>query len=95
MNRSDILSAVASKEGIPVRDVEKIVDSFLEVITLSLTLDEDVSIRNFGKFEVRHRSEVTRRNPKTGEPVEVPAKKAVGFKASPWLKNRINVPRIA
>lgn len=93
MNKSDLLRAVATKEGVPFRDVERVVDAFLEVIGLSLTLDEDVSIRNFGKFEVRDRAAVTRKNPRTGESIQVPAKKGVGFKPSPHLKDRINGKR--
>lgn len=90
MNKSDLLRAVATKEDISLRDAERIIDAFLDVIGLSLTLDEDVSIRNFGKFESRHRGAVLRRNPRTGEPVQVPPKRAIGFKPSPRLKDRVN-----
>lgn len=93
MNKSDLLRAVASKEGCSIKEVERVIDSFLDVISLSLALEEDVSIRNFGKFEVRHRAEVTRMNPRTGEPIAVPAKRGLGFKASPQLKDRVNGKR--
>lgn len=93
MNKSDLLRAVASKESCSVKEAEKIIDSFLEVVALSLALDEDVSVRNFGKFEVRHRDEVVRKNPRTGEPIQVPAKRGVGFKPSPHLKERVNGKR--
>ena len=93
MNKSDLLRAVASKESCTIREAEKIVDAFLDVIALSLALDEDVSIRNFGKFEVRDRAEVVRKNPRTGEPIHVPAKKGIGFKPSPALKDRTNGKR--
>lgn len=90
MNKSDLLRAVANKEGCPVKDVERVVDALFEVIALSLTLEEDVSIRNFGKFEMRQRREVTRKNPRTGEEIHVPAKRGIGFRAAPRLKDQIN-----
>lgn len=93
MNKSDLLRAVASKQNCTIRDAEKIIDAFLDVIALSLALEEDVSVRNFGKFEVRNRAEVVRKNPRTGEPIQVPAKKGVGFKPSPHLKERVNGKR--
>jgi DNA-binding protein HU-beta len=93
VNKSDLLRAVATKEGLTLKDAERILDACLDVISLCLTLDEDVSIRNFGKFEVRSRAEVVRKNPRTGEPIAVPAKKGVGFKASPHLKDRVNGKR--
>lgn len=93
MNKSDLLRAVASKEGCTIKEAERIIDAFLDVISLSLALDENVSIRNFGKFEVRDRAEVVRKNPRTGEPIAVPAKRGLGFKASPQLKDRVNGKR--
>lgn len=93
MNKSDLLRAVASKEACTIKEAEKIIDAFLEIVSLSLALDEDVSVRNFGKFEVRHRAEVVRKNPRTGEAIQVPAKKGVGFKPSPHLKDRVNGKR--
>lgn len=93
MNKSDLLRAVANKEGCTIGEAERIVDALLDIISLSLALDESVSIRNFGKFEVRHRSEVTRKNPRTGEAIAVPAKRGVGFKPSPHLKDRVNGKR--
>lgn len=93
MNKSDLLRAVANKEGCSVREAERIIDSFLDVIALSLALEENVSIRNFGKFEVRNRNEVVRKNPRTGESIAVPAKKGLGFKPSPHLKDRVNGKR--
>jgi DNA-binding protein HU-beta len=93
VNKSDLLRAVATKEGVTLRQAERLVDAFLDVIALSLALEEDVSIRNFGKFEVRERAEVVRKNPRTGEPIPVPAKRGVGFRAAPHLKDRVNGKR--
>lgn len=90
MNKSEVLRAVAFRERISFNEAERIVDAFLEVVGLSLACEENVSIRNFGKFEHRARRPVTRRNPKTGAPVEVPPRNTVGFKPAPKLKDRVN-----
>lgn len=93
MNKSDLLRAISNKESCTIGDAERIVDAFLDVIGLSLALDESVSIRNFGKFEARHRAEVVRKNPRTGESISVPPKRGIGFKPSPHLKDRVNGKR--
>lgn len=73
---------------------EKTLERVLDVIGTSLACGEPVSIRNFGKFEPRTRSAVTRRNPVSGEEMKVPSRIGVGFVPSPSLKERINVHRI-
>lgn len=90
MNKSDILHIVAMREQLKSDEVERIVDAFLEAISLSLACEEDVTIRNFGRFEHRKRNPVHRRNPRTGEPIDVPARNAVGFKPAPRLRDRVN-----
>jgi nucleoid DNA-binding protein len=70
--------------------VEMLVNDFLRVIALSLADGEDVKLSGFGLFEVRERKPVTRRNPRTGEEIKVPAKVTLGFKPSPVLKEKVN-----
>lgn len=90
MNRTDIVRAVANKAGVPVYVVDKVTTELLEVIGLCLAAGEEVNLRQFGKFEPRDRRAVTRKNPKTGEDIHVPAKTGVGFVPSPVLKARLN-----
>lgn len=59
-------------------------------VAASVACGEPVSIRKFGKFEPRRRSEVTRRNPKTGIEIHVPSKNSVAFLPAPALKERLN-----
>lgn len=93
MNKSDLIKAVETREQVPFRDAERIINAFLDVISLSLAYGEDCSIRNFGKFEVRNRQETTRLNPKTGDPIHVSARRAVGFRPAPHFKDRVNGKR--
>ncbi len=91
MNKSDLVKGLALKVNLPVPRVEEVVNAFLDVIGLSLACGEDVQLSGFGKFEVRERRAVTRRNPRTGDSIDVPAKTSMGFKPSPHLKERLNV----
>lgn len=90
MNRTDIVRAVSNHESLPISLCEKVIGGLFDVISLSLAAEEPVNIRRFGKFEARKRAPVTRRNPKTGEAIDVPEKMGVGFVPSPALKDRIN-----
>jgi nucleoid DNA-binding protein len=72
------------------KDAKAMVDRVLNSISRSLACGEPVTLRNFGKFETRSRRAGTRRNPMTGDSVEVPEKMTVGFVAAPALKARVN-----
>lgn len=90
MNRSDIVHAIAAAEGVDLVTAERLLKTMLNAITVSLACGENVTIRNFGKFEVRNRKPVTRVNPRTKQVIDVPEKRAVLFHPSPALKDRIN-----
>jgi DNA-binding protein HU-beta len=89
INKSDLARALRL-EGYRQSQAEVAVDRVLDAITVSLACGESVSIRNFGKFEPRTRSAVTRKNPKTGKEIKVPEKTSVGFIPAPALKERLN-----
>jgi integration host factor subunit beta len=72
------------------KDSEVIVDSILGSIVRSLVREDKVEVRGFGSFRTRQRGPRVGRNPKTGAPVEVPAKKIFYFKPSKELKNIVN-----
>lgn len=90
MNKSDIVKGLANREGVSVGKADDLVTHVLDLIGLSLACGEDVNLSGFGKFEVRNRRAVTRRHPKTGADIQVPAKVSMGFKPSPNLKVRLN-----
>lgn len=90
MNRTDVVKSIANKEGVAAPQVQRILKSFFDVIALNLSVGEQVSLRDFGKFEPRDRKAVVRKNPSTGAEHHVPAKVSVGFVASPILKSRLN-----
>jgi len=70
--------------------VEQAVDVIFEEISAALERGDRVELRGFGAFSVRARDARKGRNPRTGEPVSVPAKKVPFFKAGKELRMRIN-----
>lgn len=73
-----------------IKAAEEVVDKLSAVITESVTAGEEIPLGDVGKFAVVERSARKCRNPKTGETVEVPAKKTVKFKPTSALKNKLN-----
>jgi nucleoid DNA-binding protein len=90
VNRTDIVRMVSNHESLPISLCEQVVGGLFDVLTISLKAGEPVNIRGFGKFEPRTRGPVTRRNPRTGDEINVPEKLSVGFVPSPTLKDEIN-----
>jgi integration host factor subunit beta len=71
-------------------DVERVVNVVLEEIGGALARGDRVELRGFGAFSVRKREARKGRNPRTGEPVKVPAKAVPFFKAGKELRARVN-----
>ena len=72
------------------KDVEKITTHVLEEITSTLENNGRIEIRGFGSLSVRTRKSKNGRNPRTGERVFVPEKKAPIFKSGKGLRDRLN-----
>lgn len=90
MNKSELVKALAQRQGMTSEEAAELLEFVLGMIETSLACGEPVLLSNFGKFEPRTKREVVRNNPKTGEPILVPAKRTVLFRPSPALKGRIN-----
>ena len=90
MNKAELIEAIASSTEMTKTDVDKVITSFVDVVTDALTKGEKVSLKGFGNFEVRERGERTGRNPRTGERMTFAASKAPAFKLSTALKNAVN-----
>ena len=69
---------------------ERKVDAFLTEIEETLKAGEELNFIGWGKFEVVERAERVGRNPKTGEPIQIEAKKTVKFKAGKTLVDKVN-----
>tara|TARA_B100001123_G_C15079285_1_gene934958 strand:+ start:660 stop:953 length:294 start_codon:yes stop_codon:yes gene_type:complete len=72
------------------KDVQKIIDIIFFEITNALCLDQIVEIRGVFRFTTKMKKSYVGRNPKTGNKIEVPSKRAIKFKASSILLKRLN-----
>lgn len=71
-------------------DATKAVDAVFDSITSALKRSDDVRLVGFGTFSVANRKATTGRNPRTGEPIQIPASRQPKFKAGKGLKEAVN-----
>ncbi len=92
MTKSELIGRVASKTPqMKKADVEAVVDTIFEQMTLALSEREGrVEIRGFGTFNVKQRKAREGRNPKTGEAIHIPARRAIQFRVGRELNANIN-----
>ena len=90
MTKADLVEIVAREAEMTKKDVEQLVEIIFDSITGTLNRGEKIELRGFGSFRVRERSARKGRNPKTGDPVDIPAKRVAYFKPGKDLKDIIN-----
>ncbi len=90
MNKQDLVSKVAESADISKQKAASAVDAVIEAVKGSLKAGEDVRLVGFGTFSVSDRAATTGRNPRTGEPIQIPASKQPKFKAGKELKEAVN-----
>src|ERR1041384_2733860 len=90
MTKADLVEEVSRVTELTRKDSEVIVDTLFESVIKALRTGDKLEVRGFGSFRVRQRNARVGRNPKTGEKVEVPAKRVPYFKPSKELKGLIN-----
>ena len=86
MNKTELIAAVAEKSGLSKKDADNAVNSMLDVVVETLAQGDKVQIVGFGTFEVRSRSERQGRDPRTNNPITIPASKSPAFKAGKAVK---------
>ncbi|PFH35010.1 histone family DNA-binding protein [Besnoitia besnoiti] len=89
VTRKDLVASVAAELQVPQKDVERTVNTLLRHISNSLEQGNKVAISKFGTFGLRRRGERTARNPRTGEPLNVPASTFPTFSFSKVLKEKV------
>ena len=90
MNKNDLVTAVASSTGLSKADCAKAVDSVFDSIADTLKAGQEIRIVGFGSFSVTRRKASQGRNPRTGEPISIPASNQPKFKAGKGLKEAVN-----
>ena len=89
MNKTELITTMAEASGLSKKDCDAALAAFIATIETALKSGDKVQLVGFGSFEVRERAARTGRNPRTKEPVEIPASKAPAFKAGQAFKEAI------
>ena len=90
MNKSDLITAIATDTGLSKADSGRALDSVVSNIQKQLKRGNEVRLVGFGTFRVSQRAARTGRNPRTGATLNIPASKAPVFRAGKELKESLN-----
>ena len=89
MTKAELVARIAAQIQLPKKQTDALLDLFLVSIIEALRRGEGVEMRGFGSFRLRDRPPRAGRNPKTGEPVSIPAKRVPFFKVGKELRERV------
>ena len=97
MTKADLVTRVSETIGpaITKKDCATVVDAFLTAVKDALAEHENIEIRGFGTFKVKERKSRLARNPRTGDPVEVPPRAVPVFKPSKDLRAMVEPDSVA
>ena len=90
MNKAQLIDAMSKETNLTKKDVESVLNSFVNVVSNQLAKKDKVQLIGFGTFETRKRSARTGRNPQTGKELKIPASTVPAFKAGKALKEKVN-----
>jgi len=91
MNRSDLIDEMASQfHQLSRADIELAIDRLLAAMADALARGARIELRGFGSFSVSKQAPKIGRNPRTGQPVDIPAKRAIHFKPGKDLRANVN-----
>lgn len=90
MTKADIVEVVHNRTGFSKKESSEAVEAILEVLKEELEEGEKVKLSGFGNFVIRQKDVRKGRNPKTGQEMEITARRVLTFKPSQKLKDHIN-----
>ena len=90
MNKAELVGAVADRTGLSKKDSDKALSAAFEIITSTLQAGEKVQLVGFGVFDIKERAARIGRNPRTKEPIDIPATRAPIFKPGKILKDAVD-----
>jgi len=88
MTKAELVDHVAATVQLSKAQTDAVLTQCLQAIIAAVQAGEAVDLRGFGRFHVRHRQPRTGRNPRTGEPVQMPAKAVPTFAAGTAFQDR-------
>jgi integration host factor subunit alpha len=89
LTKAQLAELLFQQIGLNKRESKDMIDAFFDLVTESLVEGTDVKISGFGNFQIRTKAPRPGRNPRTGEPVAIGARRVVTFHASPKLKEQV------
>jgi len=89
MTKNELVRELAEDFTLPRKQVTELVDALIDKMTAVLKSGDKVMLPPFGQFKIRDRAARVARNPQTGAPVNVPAKRVLKFIAGKPLKEAV------
>ncbi len=93
MNKAELVDIVAKDAATTKKDAENVINKAMETIVKAVAQGEKVTLVGFGTFEARQRKARTGRNPKTNQPLHIPAKRVPGFRVGKEFSEAVNKKR--
>ncbi|MEO1402204.1 MAG: HU family DNA-binding protein [Cyanobacteria bacterium J06635_1] len=90
MNKGELLDTVAEKAGVSKKMADAVVTATIDSIMEAVSEGDKVTLIGFGSFESRDRKQREGRNPKTGEPMTIPATTVPAFSAGKAFKEQVS-----
>lgn len=90
MNYGEIKEALAAQEGLSTSKADSVLKTTVKIIQEALIKDGEAKVVGLGTFVKKARAARTGRNPKTNEPIEIPASVTVSLRAGKTLKDKLN-----
>ncbi|MFM1928633.1 MAG: integration host factor, alpha subunit [Pseudomonadota bacterium] len=92
LTKAELADMLYERVGLNKREAKEVVEAFFDEIRAQLEQGESVKLSGFGNFQLRDKPERPGRNPKTGEPIPISARRVVTFHASQKLKAHVQNP---
>ena len=89
MNKKELITAISIKANLSKKDAAAALTALTDVITEALKAEGKLAIPSLGTFEIKERAARTGKNPRTGEKVEISAKRVPAFKPAKALKDAV------
>jgi integration host factor subunit alpha len=90
LTKAELAENLHADIGLSKRESKEIVESVYDILSQSLIAGDDVKISGFGNFMVKDKAQRPGRNPRTGEPTIIKARRVVTFHPSPKLKDQLH-----
>ena len=90
MKRNELIDHMALNAGISRKSANKALETLIDGISETLKRGERINLKGLGSLTPYQRAARVGRNPQTNDPINIPAKKTIKFKASPQLINSLN-----